>query len=126
VTVQIVRDWVERINTRGPDGLINCRARMCDALARAKYVAKAHQHCISLRSKQVSPHVLRHSAAMELLQTGVDCSVIALWLGREAMETTLTYLHTHLELKESALAKLKPYKRAKAERFRPKTGFWNS
>ncbi len=52
--------------------------------------------------------------------------VIALWLGREAMETTLTYLHTHLELKESALAKLKPYKRAKAERFRPKTGFWNS
>ncbi|MER9585755.1 tyrosine-type recombinase/integrase [Mesorhizobium sp. M0276] len=38
-------------------------------------------------------HVLRHSAAMELLQAGVDCSVIALWLGHEAMETTLTYLH---------------------------------
>ncbi|ESY79536.1 integrase [Mesorhizobium sp. LNHC221B00] len=54
---------------------------------------------------------------MELLQAGVDCSVIALWLGHEAMETTLTYLH--LELKESALAKLKPYERAKAERFRP-------
>jgi integrase/recombinase XerD len=37
----------------------------------------------------VSPHVLRHSAAMELLQAGVDCSVIALWLGHETMETTL-------------------------------------
>ncbi|MER8734284.1 tyrosine-type recombinase/integrase [Mesorhizobium sp. M1227] len=49
----------------------------------------------------------------------VDCSVIALWLGHEAMETTLTYLHAHLGLKESALAKLKPYERAKAERFRP-------
>lgn len=56
---------------------------------------------------------------MELLQAGVDCSVIALWLGHETMETTLTYLHAHLELKESALAKLKPYERAKAERFRP-------
>ena len=84
-----------------------------------KYVAKAREHCVSLRSKRVSPHVLRHSAAMELLQAGVDCSVIALWLGHEAMETTLTYLHAHLELKESALAKLKQYERAKAERFRP-------
>ncbi|MDP9857559.1 site-specific recombinase XerD [Agrobacterium tumefaciens] len=56
---------------------------------------------------------------MELLQVGVDCSVIALWLGYEAMKTTLTYLHAHLELKESALAKLKPYERTKAKRFRP-------
>lgn len=84
-----------------------------------KHVAKAREHCVILRSKRVSPHILRHSAAMELLQAGVDCSVIALWLGHEAMETTLTYLHAHLELKESALAKLKPYERAKAERFRP-------
>ncbi len=84
-----------------------------------KYVAKAREQCASLRSKRVSPHVLRHSAAMELLQAGVDCSIIALWLGHEAMETTLTYLNAHLELKESALAKLKPYERAKAERFRP-------
>jgi len=41
------------------------------------------------------------------------------WLGHEAVETTLTYPHAHLELKESALAKLPPYERAKAERFRP-------
>lgn len=46
---------------------------------------------------------------MELLQAGVDCSVIALWLGHESVETTQAYLHAHLEFKEAALAKLKPY-----------------
>jgi integrase/recombinase XerD len=59
-----------------------------------------------------------HSAAMELLQAGVDCSVIALWLGHESIETTQTCLHAHLALKEAALAKLTPYKRRKATRFR--------
>jgi site-specific recombinase XerD len=56
---------------------------------------------------------------MELLQAGVDCSVIALWLGHESIETTQTYLHAHLALKEKALAKLKPYEKAKGTRFRP-------
>ena len=49
----------------------------------AKHVRVASESCPSLASKRVSPHVLRHSAAMELLQAGVDCSVIALWLGHE-------------------------------------------
>ena len=56
---------------------------------------------------------------MELLQAGVDCSVIALWLGHESIETTQTYLHAHLALKEAALAKLDPYKLRKPFRFRP-------
>jgi len=85
----------------------------------AKYVRVASERCPSLKSKRVSPHILRHTAAMELLQAGVDCSVIALWLGHEAIETTQTYLHAHLALKEAALAKLKPYKRSKRARFEP-------
>ncbi len=85
----------------------------------AKYVAAASEGCPSLATKRVSPHVLRHSAAMELLQAGVDCTVIALWLGHESVETTQTYLHAHLALKETALAKLEPHKRGEPIRFRP-------
>ena len=86
----------------------------------AKHVRAAGERCPSLASKRVSPHVLlRHSAAMELLQAGVDCSVIALWLGHELIETTQTYLHAHLALKEAALTKLKPYEHGKRTRFRP-------
>jgi len=85
----------------------------------AKHVRIASKRCATLASKRVSPHVMRHSAAMELLQAGVDCSVIALWLGHESIETTQTYLHAHLALKEAALARLEPYKQHKRVRFRP-------
>jgi len=57
---------------------------------------------------------------MELLKAGVDCSVIALWLGHESVETTQTYLHAHLAPKEAALARLTPYERGKPTRFQPK------
>jgi integrase/recombinase XerD len=72
----------------------------------AKHVQTASTTCPSLASKRVTPHVLRHNAAMELLQAGVDCLVIALWLGHESIETTQAYLHAHIALKEAALAKL--------------------
>ena len=85
-----------------------------------KHVRVTHESCPSLKAKRITPHVLRHSAAMELLQAGVDCSVIALWLGHESIETTQTYLHAHLALKEAALAKLTPYERGKPTRFQPK------
>ena len=84
----------------------------------AKHVATAQQVCLSLRDKSVSPHVLRHTAAMELLQAGVDRSTIALWLGHESVETTQIYLDADLAIKERAMAKMLPL-HAGAGRYRP-------
>lgn len=84
----------------------------------AKYVEHARKTCHSLSQKRVSPHVLRHTAAMELLQAGVDRSLIALWLGHESVETTQIYLDADLALKEKVLAKTTPIK-AKRARYRP-------
>jgi integrase/recombinase XerD len=71
-----------------------------------KYTLSASASCSSLVGKRVSPHVLRHSTAMELLQHGVDQSVIALWLGHESVETTQVYLHADLRLKEKVLTEM--------------------
>jgi site-specific recombinase XerD len=84
----------------------------------AKHLATARLTGSLLKAKRVSPHVLRHSVAMELLQHGVDRSVIALWLGHESMETTQVYLHANLALKEQALAKTNPLK-GRPGRYRP-------
>lgn len=73
-----------------------------------KHVAAAGAKCMSLVHKRVSPHVLRHTTAMDLLQAGVDLSVIALWLGHESIETTQIYLDANLELKEKMLTKTTP------------------
>ena len=71
----------------------------------AQHAKMARQHCPSLSNKKVSPHVLRHTAAMELLQAGVDTTVISLWLGHESVETTHVYLEADLPMKEKMLAK---------------------
>ena len=83
-----------------------------------KYTDLAAQTCPSLRRKIVSPHVLRHSNAMDLLQHGVDRSVIALWLGHESIETTEMYLHADMRLKEKALSRTEPLG-TKLVRYRP-------
>lgn len=85
----------------------------------AKHVARASQSCPSLRDKRVTPHVLRHTAAMELLQAGVERSVIALWLGHESIETTQIYLDANLQIKQAALDKVEPLAAGRVGRFRP-------
>lgn len=81
-----------------------------DALQRlvARHTATACRVCPSLNGKVVTPHTLRHTAAMALLQRGIDLSVIALWLGHESTETTEVYLHADMRLKERALAHATP------------------
>jgi integrase/recombinase XerD len=81
-----------------------------DAVERivSKYAHLAQRACPSLARKHVTPHVLRHTTAMELLQHGIDRSVIALWLGHESVETTQMYLHADLRLKEQALSRTRP------------------
>lgn len=84
----------------------------------AKHVAVASKQCPSIRRKRVSPHVLRHTAAMELLQHGVDLTVIALWLGHESAETSQVYVQANLEMQEKALAKTTPVN-VKMGRYQP-------
>jgi integrase/recombinase XerD len=88
----------------------------------SQHLTTARARCPSLKTKRVSAHVLRHSTAMNLLQSGVDRSVIALWLGHESMDTTQVYLHASLELKEAALAKTTPFK-GHNSRYRPPEQF---
>ena len=83
-----------------------------------KYTVAASKACATLRGKRVSPHVLRHSTAMDLLQNGVDRTVIALWLSHESVETTQIYIHTDMRLKEKALARVATSK-ARPRRYRP-------
>ena len=80
-------------------------------------VAAAATRCPSLDKRWISPHTLRHTTAMHLLQSGVDLSVIALWLGHESPETTHLYIEADLAMKERALAKLQDPP-SKAFRFR--------
>jgi len=73
-----------------------------------KHRMAASKVCPSLKEKRVTVHRLRHTMAMDLLQAGVDRSVIALWLGHESVETTQIYLEATLAMKERALAKTLP------------------
>jgi len=91
-----------------------------DAIASllTKYAHLAAQSCPSLRRKNVTPHVCRHAAAMDLLHHGVDRSVIAIWLGHESPETTQMYLHADMRLKEKALSRTEPFG-VKPTRYQP-------
>lgn len=85
-------------------GLPLSRSGVEDRLKRA--VSKAAERCPSLNGKNVSPHTLRHTTAMHLLQSGVDMTVIALWLGHESTETTHQYVEADLQMKQRALDRI--------------------
>jgi site-specific recombinase XerD len=122
-TVATLRTWLKERAGGPTDPLFPTRtggALTRDALARrlTKYTADAATSCPSLRTKTISPHVLRHTAAMRLLHAGIDTSVIALWLGHAEIQTTQVYLHADLQIKEQALAKAAPID-SKPGRYRP-------
>ena len=112
-SVRVLRAWLDEHAGPGDQALFvsNRGGRLSrDAVERIvrKHVELASRSCPSLKGKRVSAHVLRHSAAMDLLHHGVDCTVIALWLGHESVETTQMYLHADLQLKERAMDQTKP------------------
>ena len=96
----------ERLSVHGVQYLLN------------KHRLIAARNCPSLKQKRVTVHRLRHTMAMDLLQSGVDRSVIALWLGHESVETTQIYLDASLAMKEQALAKTTP-RQGRPGRYRP-------
>lgn len=122
-TVAVLRTWLAERGGQPGEPLFPTRTggRLSrDAIEHrlAKHTATAAARCASLHTKMVTAHTLRHTAAMRLLQSGVDTSVIALWLGHEQVETTQIYLHADLALKERALARTKPPE-ARPGRYQP-------
>ena len=112
-TARVLKAWFEELG--GDTGQIvfpNARGK---ALSREgvdyrlqQAVQRAIPTCASLATKNITPHVVRHTTAMHLLQAGVDIATIALWLGHESIETTHMYLQADLTMQEQALEKLDP------------------
>jgi integrase/recombinase XerD len=122
-TAAVVRAWLaERAGAPTDPAFPSRRGDVLsrDAVERllAKHAKTAEAQCPSLRSKRITPHVLRHTTAVSLLQAGCDRAVIALWLGHESIETTQMYLDADLSMKERALAKTAPL-RASPGRYHP-------
>ncbi len=112
-TITAMRTWT-RERAGQPDNPLfptsTGRPLTRDALERrlAKHAATAAAACPTLTAKTITPHVLRHTAAMRLLHAGVDTTVIALWLGHEQIQTTRIYLHADLAIKQKALDRTAP------------------
>jgi integrase/recombinase XerD len=122
-TVKTLRAWLAERDPGPTTSLFPSRTGKPlsrDAIERriALHAATAAAACPTLAKKNVTAHVLRHTAAMRLLEAGIDTVVIALWLGHEHVDTTAIYLHAHLGIKERALAQIRP-PNATPGRYRP-------
>jgi integrase/recombinase XerD len=109
-TADRLRKWLDGIDPApetplfpGRSGQALSRSAIEKRLERA--IARAADRCPSLKTKKISPHTIRHTTAMHLLQAGVDLSVIAMWLGHESIQTTHQYVEANLAMKELALSK---------------------
>jgi site-specific recombinase XerD len=123
-TVKVLADWVKERDGSDLDPLfptIRGDKMSRDALESLvkRHVETATRSCPSLFGKRISPHVLRHSTAMDLLHHGVDQAVIALWLGHESVETTQIYIHADMKLKEKALAIMSSPTTSNPARYKP-------
>jgi integrase/recombinase XerD len=112
-TVATLQAWLRERRGQPDDPLFptsrgRALSRDTVGLLIARHATTANQSCPSLEAKTITPHTLRHTAAMRLLHAGVDTSVIALWLGHEKTDTVQIYLHADLSLKERALARTTP------------------
>lgn len=123
-TVAVLRVWMQERQGEPGDPLFPTRrgtplTRGAMACLVNKHATTAERRCPSLHTKRSTPHVLRHTCAMQLLRAGVDTTVIALWLGHERAETTARiYLHADMSIKERALARTTPV-HTKPGRYRP-------
>jgi site-specific recombinase XerD len=113
LTVDVLRVWLAERHGSPSEPLFPTttgRPMSRDAIERriSHHVRAAAQACPSLHTKKVSAHILRHTAAMRLLLSGVDVTVIALWLGHEQVTTTNIYLHADMSQKERAIARTTP------------------
>jgi site-specific recombinase XerD len=122
-TAAVLKAWLDELDAQPAAPLFPTRqgaplSRYAVTVLVARHAYAAAASCRSLAAKKVSPHVLRHTAAMRLLHAGVDISVIALWLGHEGIQTTQIYVHADLSLKERALARTAPIT-SRPSRYRP-------
>jgi site-specific recombinase XerD len=112
-SVAVLKAWMREIARQPEDPVFPSRRHgplSSDAVSDLvdKYTAIAATSCPTLATKSVTPHTLRHTCAMNLLEVGVEITVIALWLGHENIQTTQIYLHGDLSIKEKALARTAP------------------
>ena len=118
-----LKGWIAQIDAEPDDPLfatIRGAPLSRDAVERIvrKHSAAAASVGSTFRLKRVTPHVLRHTAAMQLLQSGVDRTIVAFWLDHKSLETTQVYIHADIELKERAMALTKPVE-GQSKRYRP-------